>query len=291
MDMPLAPQTRARTQDALQALSARAQAFWQAEIASDGALAMRAAMFMAVLSVWFQKHDDLPYAVVQGEIDQYVVYGLLQLLFLPFVVMQRTSRWAVLGFMLLLVPAIMESWYSYANHSWLAVWCIPVAALFAKWWESEDFQYYLRATLGVVMLAAAAQKLLAGTYLDGSYISFLSYYGSETENMFRFVCSADAEQYSCGMHKFIGTFIVAWQILVGILLLCGFRNLIFLVIEIAFLIGAGLYADEMNFQTLNISLLCIAFGVGMRKDLFYLCIALLFIDLHGISEFVRDFLA
>jgi len=291
MDSAFAQQTRARYEQASQALVARAQAFWKAEMAGDGALAMRAAMFMAVLSVWFQKHDELPLLVVQGAIDQYVIYGLIQLAILPLVLMQRTSRWAILAFMLLLVPDITQTWYSYANHSWLAVWCIPAAALFSKWWESEYFQHYLRATLGIVMLGAAAQKLLAGTYLDGSYISFLSYYGSETENLFRFVCSAEAEQFSCGWHKFIGTFIVIWQIAVGILLLCGFRNLIFLVIEIGFLIGAGLYADEMNFQTLNIALLCIAFGVGMRKDLFYICIALLFIDLHGISEFVRDFLA
>jgi len=291
MNSTIAQQARGRYADASSALVARAQAFWHSEFVGDAAVPMRMAMFMAVLSVWFQKHAELPQALYYGEVDQFVVAGIIQLFVLPFVIFRKTSRWAILGFMLLFVPSIADAWYRYANHSWLAVWCIPVAALFANWWESADFQKYLRMTLGIVMLGAAAQKLLAGTYLDGSYISFLSYYGSETENLFRFVCSSEAEQFSCGMHKFIGTFIVAWQILVGLLLVMGFRNIIFLVIEIAFLIGAGLYADEMNFQTLNISLLCIAFGVGMRKDLFYLCIALLFIDLHGISEFVSDFLA
>ena len=81
-----------------------------------------------------------------------------------------------------------------------------------------------------------------------------------------------------------GTFVVG-----ALVAIFGFRSLLFLTIEVAFLIGAGIYADEMNFQTLNISLLCIAFGVGMRRDLFYLCIALLLIDTHGISEFVHEF--
>lgn len=259
------------------------------KIVDQPGFAMRLAMVMALLSVWFEQHDDLPRALVEGDINQMAVVAGLQAILLPLVIFPQFSRWALLAFMMLLIPDVMEGWYRYANHSWLGIWCIPFAALFAQWWDSPDFQRYLRATLGIVMLGAAAQKLLAGTYLDGSYISYLSYHGSETEHMFRFLCSASAEQMSCGWHGFLGGFIVGWQILVGVLLLCGFRSLIFLAIEVAFLIGAGIYADEMNFQTLNISLLCIAFGVGMRRDLFYLCIALLLIDAHGISEFVHEF--
>lgn len=36
--------------------------------------------------------------------------------------------------------------------------------LFAKWWEQPLYADYLRITLGVEMLAAAARKLLAGIY-------------------------------------------------------------------------------------------------------------------------------
>jgi hypothetical protein len=137
------------------------------------------------------------------------------------------------------------------------------------------------------MLGAAAQKLLAGTYLDGSYIAFLSYFGSTTENMFFVLCSADTLNNPCGWHKFLGTFIVLWQIGVGLLLLAGVRSLLFLTVEVGFLLGAGLYADEMNFQVLNIALLCIAFRVGMSYGLFIACGALLLIDMHSIGRFVQ----
>lgn len=136
------------------------------------------------------------------------------------------------------------------------------------------------------MLGAAAQKLLAGTYLDGTYIAFLSHHGSTTEHMFRSLCSDETLYTPCGWHRFLGTFIVMWQIGVGLLLIAGLRSILFLIIEVGFLLGAGIYADEMNFQVLNIALLCIAFRVGMSYGLFVACGALLLIDIHGISEFI-----
>lgn len=199
---------------------------------------------------------------------------------------EKYSRIAVAVFSLFFVYDAFPTWVEQANHSWLAVWTIPIAMLFAKWWEQPLYADYIRVTLGIVMLAAAAQKLLAGTYLDGTYIAYLSYYGSTTENMFRFLCSDDTLYTPCGWHKFLGTFIVIWQISVGLLLLAGLRSVLFLAVEVGFLLGAGIYADEMNFQVLNIALLCIAFRVGMSYGLFIACGALLLIDIHGISEFV-----
>ena len=70
----------------------------------------------------------------------------------------------------------------------------------------------------------------------------------------------------------------------GILLLAGLRSVLFLAIEVGFLLGAGVYADEMNFQVLNIALLCIAFRVGMSYSLFAVCGALLVLDIYGIGE-------
>lgn len=199
---------------------------------------------------------------------------------------EKYSRIGIAVFSVLLLYGAAIGWAELANHTWLAVWTIPVALLFAKWWDQPLFADYLRVTLGVVMLGAAAQKLLAGTYLDGSYIVFLSYFGTTTENLFRILCSEDTLNHPCGWHKFLGTFIVLWQIGVGLLLLAGVRSLLFLTIEVGFLLGAGLYADEMNFQVLNIALLCVAFRAGMSYGLFILCIALLVIDLHSIGKFV-----
>ncbi|MEO0764122.1 MAG: hypothetical protein AAFZ09_20345, partial [Pseudomonadota bacterium] len=70
---------------------------------------------------------------------------------------------------------------------------------------------------------------------------------------------------------------------VGALLLAGVRSLWFLGIEIAFLMGAGLYADEMNFQVLNIALFCLAFRYGMPPWLAAVCVAFLALDVVKLS--------
>ncbi|MEM8793598.1 MAG: hypothetical protein AAGE80_18410 [Pseudomonadota bacterium] len=252
---------------------------------SDERLAvyLRLALAVAVLSVVFEKLLDLELSL---ELERYhllasTVGFVISCILLPF---ERTSRLGIAIFAVSIFVFVGTKWAAYHNHGWLTVWTIPVALAFgAAWWDSELYRWYLRATLGVVMLAACAQKLLAGTYLDGTYITLLSTSGSTTEQMFGFLCGPDALENSCAWHKFLGTFIVVWQAGVGILLLAGVRNLAFLFIEIAFLLGAGLYADEMNFQVLNIALLSIAFGYGMRPWLCVTCVVLLFVDAYSIA--------
>ncbi len=246
----------------------------------------RLALMTAILSVCFERLPNL--------LDEQVTnYPLSLLLFAGMVggaalgLSEKYSRLGVLVFSVMLVPYVVERWFVMANHGWLGVWTIVPAALFAKWWTEPAYSDYLRLTLGIVMLAAAAQKLLAGTYLDGSYIAYLSHYGSTTENMFQFLCSQDTLENPCGWHKFLGTFIVLWQTGVGLLLLAGLRSVWFLMVEVGFLLGAGLYADEMNFQVLNIALLCIAFRVGMSYALFAVCAVLLVIDQLQIGWLVR----
>ena len=261
---------------------------WPDKTQSDSNLqgqVARLALMTAMLSVFFEKAANLfKYSGNLQTMPTILVVGMF--VSLLFVLTEKYWRIAVLLFCLFLLPAVVENWATYANHGWLAVWTIPAALLFTKFWREPHYANYLRYTLGIIMLAACAQKILAGTYLDGSYIAYLSYFGGTTENMFRFLCSEQTLQTPCGWHRFLGTFIVLWQFGVGILLLAGVRSFTFLMIEIGFLLGAGLYADEMNFQVLNISLLCLAFGVGMSYRLFFVCVALLLIDLHGIGEFI-----
>ena len=69
---------------------------------------------------------------------------------------------------------LFPRWTALANHTYLALWTIPFAVFFKEWWKSDLYSVYLRVTLGIVMFAAVAQKLLAGTYIDGSYIYWLS---------------------------------------------------------------------------------------------------------------------
>ena len=59
-------------------------------------------------------------------------------------------------------------WIKLANHTYLALWTVPLAVLFREWWKSELYSQYLRITLAIVMFAVVTQKLLAGTYIDGS---------------------------------------------------------------------------------------------------------------------------
>ncbi len=247
---------------------------------------IRLALMAAMLSVGF---EQLPGLIKPETFHWFFTIALAigAVITLAAAWTEKYSRIAVAVFCVFYLYDFLDGWSAQANHGWLAVWTIPVAILFAKWWEQPLYADYLRITLGVVMIGAASQKILAGTYLDGTYIAYLSHFGSTTENMFRFLCSVDTLNSPCGWHKFLGTFIVLWQIGVGLLLLAGVRSLVFLAVEIGFLLGAGLFADEMNFQVLNIALLCIAFRVGMSYALFIVCAALLLIDLHGIGRFIE----
>lgn len=254
--------------------------------ANDGRF-FRLALAMAMASVAFETGMDvIPTYAVDRVLDSAVL--AVQIVCIAIVLIEKFSRWAIAVFSLALIVDAVSNWSGLANHGWLAVWCIPMAAVFHEWWKSQSYSDYLRITLGVVMLAAAAQKLLAGTYLDGTYIAYMSTFGSTTEQMFSFLCPRDETlQSPCALHRGLGIFIVFWQVAVGFLLIAGLRSIIFLAVEVSFLLGAGLYADEMNFQVLNISLLCIAFRVGMSYWLAASCGALLLIDTHGIGRFVE----
>lgn len=247
---------------------------------------IRIALAVAMLTTWFEYGKN----VHNGEYGSEGVVALVVMaVSMALTLVERFSRLGVILYALSFLPFFVLNWHSMANHTWLSYWCIPAAALFARWWEEEAYADYLRYTLGVVMLAAAAQKVLAGTYFDGSFIAFLSYYGSVTETMFRGLCSEATLQEPCLAHKLIGSFIVIWQIGVGVLLIAGLRSIIFLVVEIAFLLGAGIYADEMNFQVLNIALLCIAFRTGVTIPFVGVLLAVLFVDLvkiEGIYEYL-----
>ncbi|WP_108880068.1 hypothetical protein [Anderseniella sp. Alg231-50] len=251
--------------------------------ASGSGRFVRLALATAMLSVCLESVISLPgdwNSINTSELVASV--GLL--VTVPAVFFIQISRLAIAAFTVFLTLHVLNDWDTLANHTWLAAWTIPAAAFVSKWWERETYADYLRITLGIVMLAAAGQKLLAGTYLDGSFIAYLSYSGSTTEQMFQFFCSEQTLQNPCGWHKFLGTFIVAWQVVVGLLLLAGLRSLWFLFIEVGFLLGAGVYADEMNFQVLNIALLCVAFRVGMSYWLFAICAVLLVVDVFGIGR-------
>lgn len=248
----------------------------------------RAPLFLAILSVAFQQ-QGFWHSPENVEIFFYsyslVLFGLVVVsAFLS--LFASTSRFAIALFIAIVVIDLVPRWTFLANHTFLALWTIPFAILFKEWWKSELYSRYLRVTLGLVMFAAVAQKLLAGTYIDGSYIYWMSKTGSLTERMFSFACDT-AAALPCIYIKLISNFILIWQFIVGVLLLWGVRSKVFLAIEIGFLLGAGLYADEMNFQVLNIALLCLVFRVGMPIWLLVTCVTLLIVDAYSLEYLIK----
>ncbi len=155
-----------------------------------GDLKYRVPLFVAILSVAFQQYFYWRY---QGDLGLFfhgytlVLFGLV--VFSAFLsLFTSTSRFAVILFIAVAAIDIIPRWTMLSNHAFLALWSIPVAVFFKEWWKSDLYSLYLRVTLGIVMFAAVAQKLLAGTYIDGSSIYWLSGHGVLTERMFSFAC-------------------------------------------------------------------------------------------------------
>jgi hypothetical protein len=255
----------------------------------ESGLRDRAPLAIAILSVAFQQYPQWITSSIRVYFYSRPVLDLLAatlVISAAMVAFARTSRLGVGLFIAVAAIIIVPDWTVIANHSYLALWSIPVAVLFREWWKSDLYALYLRMTIGIIMLAAFTQKVLAGTYIDGSYIAYLSAHGSTTERMFAFLCDGTSPG-PCIFQQGISIFILAWQFAVGILLLLGLNALLFLAVEISFLLGAGVFADEMNFQVLNIALLCVVFRFGMPLWLLAVSLALLVVDLYGVGHIVR----
>jgi hypothetical protein len=243
---------------------------------------MQLAVWVAILSVIYQQSNELFRESSFLETEGLIVMIVGAVGYTFFVKYRYTALYIfVVGLMLSFVPG----WHSAANHTWLAVWTLTPIILFRQWWKEVLFANYIRYTLGLVMVVAVFQKLIAGTYLDGSYIAWLSANGSTTERTFSFLC-AGSDSEVCAAYVFLGVAALVWQFAAGILLLLGVKHFLFILAEVSFLLTVGLFADEMNFQVLNIALFCIAFQFGMTRWIALVCVVLLHIDLIGVSEIV-----
>lgn len=244
---------------------------------------MQLALWVAFVSIVFQQGDDLYVPNTAG-----AEIGIF--LMLVGVVVYCWSGTRQLGtwvFVTGLLISFAFDWYAAANHTWLAVWTLAPVVLFAAWWHERAYTDYVRYTLGFVMLAAAIQKVVAGTYLNGHYLAWMSNYGSASEQAFGFLC---APGEVCGWYVVVSVASVAWQLLVAGFLLLGWKNLWVIGTEVAFLLAVGLFADEMNFQVLNVTLLCIAFRFAIPIWLAVACLAFLVVDLFGVSYFIERIL-
>ncbi len=251
----------------------------QKEITIGNKLMMDSALWIAMISVVFQQ--SLDYFKFH---DAPAFYSaIVMLIGVTLFWFQKDRKISIYIFSFGLLISFIFSWYSAANHTYLAVWALVPVIFSSNWWKDVVYTTYIRLTIAMVMIVAALQKVISGTFHDGLYISWLSNNGSSTERVFNFLCQPNE---ICYWYVLLAWAAILWQFIVGVFLLFGWKNWFVLFLEFSFLLFVGFYADEMNFQVLNIALLCMAFRFGMKYWMVLICISLLILDLFSISRII-----
>jgi hypothetical protein len=233
-------------------------------LSEQRALWLRIAMAVAMFSVSLENNQEIHQQLLSRFTPtslSNVQEALVILLAAVLVLNPKYTRLGVIVFAVASIPNLPK-FFGLANHQILGLYCILPAVLFKDWVTSVAYANYMRITFGMVMLAACAQKLVAGTYVDGSYLYYLITSGDTTTKWFGFICTPDPS-VRCVPIVVASNFILIWQAIVGVFLIIGWKNIVVLIVEIGFLLGAGVFADEFNFQVLNIALLTIVFRVGV----------------------------
>ena len=200
----------------------------------------------------------------------------------------RNKREIDLGSYLFFISLILicfSNWQSVANHIWLLIWIFAGLIFLNSGGKTKLVRDYVRLTLGLVMFSAAIQKVVSGTYIDGSFLAYLTQYGSYTEAYFGNIICKDLDPYKCTNLSIIGTSVIIWQIVIALLLFFNVMNRWVAILEVLFLVSVGVYADELNFQIINIALFCIAFGFKLNLIQFLSLIFIVLVDvvtLHGV---------
>jgi hypothetical protein len=238
-------------------------------------------LFVVMVSVVFQQSDELILStiLVPFVANLVMVFCLLAYWYRPL------TRLATISFVLAFGALFSVEWMNAANHTWLALWLLIPLLILPEWWRESLYLTYIRYTLALVMFAAAVQKVIAGTYLDGSYIAWLSYHGSVTERALGFLCTEPSLDDSCTAFVMFGTAAIVWQLAVAVALVCDWRRLEVIAMELGFLAFVGLYADELNFQVLVCMFLCIMFKTKLPYVMYVFLLMILILDL-----FTLDFL-
>ena len=104
---------------------------------------MRLALIAAMLSVCFERVQE-HYSPITSYWLASIALACATALTLAGTWTERYSQIAIAVFSVFFVYDAFATWAEQANHSWLAVWTIPVAVLFAKWWEEPLYADYLK---------------------------------------------------------------------------------------------------------------------------------------------------
>jgi len=186
-------------------------------------------IIITTLSVYFEHVFRDPGIMKNLSLEFIFVVSLLGLAFLGVCFKKHHRLSLSLFFLIHILTTFVISWSIFPNHGWLALWVLPAYLLFKDPLADKDYRLFVRCSLGLVMIIAGIQKIIAGTYLD----------------------------------------VIAF--------------------EIFFLLLVGLFADELNFQILVISLMCIAFGYRMTVRIALFCILILILDAIGLSTIINLF--
>lgn len=153
-----------------------------------------------------------------------------------------------------------------ANHHWLFLWLIAPLIWRPDLAPSEGYSRYVTTSFGLMMIAAGVQKLGSGNYLDGSFLTYLANQGSVSERLLGLLCAGPGsatDMQSCGAIIFASWLAVAWQFIIGTLLLAQIRHPLVFLLEVGFVLGVGTVADELSFQCLSVCALMIASRLPM----------------------------
>lgn len=212
-----------------------------------------------------------------GPVWDYQLAVFVSLLSAPAILFKKTERFFPIFVLGMLYITFFE-YRSSANHVLLSLWLL-VPLMFFPWAiKSEKYADYIRRSVGLVMVAAASQKLISGNFLNGHMLMYLASHGGQPEEtFFSLVCSGGA--YSeCDPLVFFSILSVVWQYIIGFLLLFNCRHILALIIELGFVLGVGLATDEMNFQTMNVASLLAAFRMRLYPIVFVFLAGLLLVD-------------
>lgn len=266
---------------------------WQPIVAGKNVeKSIRLALALCMITMLFElQGEDIRRTIVKFidgkvvtnyEITMPLLMTVIYIVCVIFTITEKFSRAGIVLFSAVTLAFVFPILPGLANHSYLALWCIVVAMFIPGWFKSSKYARYLACTLGMVMVAAFLQKILAGTYIDGSYLHFLIFESSKQSTKFMDFLCADMPNKICAPVVIFSNFILIWQLAVGLLLIFGVKGLVFLLVEVGFLLGAGVFADEMNFQILNIGLLAVAFQIGISRWFFVVAVGIVVMDLWGI---------
>lgn len=185
-------------------------------------------------------------------------------------------RW--LGFAVgMLAVTNFARWSATANHSWMALWLLAPAPWIRL--GPDHYATYVRRTLALVIAWAGIQKLIAGTYVDGSFLAYMTAEGSPTERALSLVCSSS----ECVWFPVLGTLAIVGELLIAGALWFSVRTPWVVGGTVAFLLAVGVYSDELNFFVMNVAALFIAWRWAMNDALKALLLGILVLDHYTLA--------